>query len=81
MDPCEIVYSVNLWEEEESGAPYLITLISLKHFLIMGLLLLFHDSCHCDTKISLAFILLRAKVKVLIAQSCPTLCDPRTIAQ
>ena len=33
MDPCEIVYSVNLWEEGESGAPYLATLVSLKHCL------------------------------------------------
>ena len=55
MDPCEIVYSVNLWEEGESGAPYLATLVSLKHCLsnngiiasLSWFMSLFHQNFSC----------------------------------
>ena len=55
MDPCEIVYSVNLWEEGESGAPCLATLVNLKHCLsnngiiasLSWFMWLFHQNFSC----------------------------------
>lgn len=46
---------------------YFIILVNLRHLLSNTLFLLFlsfNDSCHCSTKISLIFILLRAEESV-----------------